>query len=162
MSVTEQVTRVVLFGILLVVSVLYTLRAREFQQLSRYAPLFGGFLAIGLFTIITAREAVRLVRTKRKIKQDFSRTMEYMEEEPLQARTLSSATMYMGVVLLFFALIWLVGMKLAAPLFVGSFMLLDKETSARQAVWSVVGVVGFVLIFQRMGLSWSPGWLVTL
>ena len=159
MTRLEIVLRLSLSSVLLVLAILYTIEATTFTPLARYAPETAGTAASVLLALVVVRELIRLIRYDPDRPAAYGRTIEYMEdsEGDVTPAILRASLKYTGWIVGFVVLIWLLGLIVAAPLFLALFLLIDARSSIRFTAISIVGVLVCLWLLGQLGFTWPPG-----
>ena len=137
----------------------------DFRSLAGYFPGTVAALAMVLGVMNLIVDLVRMRRTGTVVEQDEDSTATVREsDDPAERRRLTLRTVrVLAWVFGFVAIIWVVGMVVAVPVFLLAFFLLDERTSIRFAVIAAVVSTGaLILATDVMGLRWPESLISVL
>jgi hypothetical protein len=164
MTRVEIILRLSLSSVLLAVATWYTIEAASFTTLARYAPQTAGAAATVLLTAVVVREALRLARYSPETAAGYGRTIEYVEDDDSGVTTeiLITSLKYLAWLVGFVVVIWLLGLVLAAPIFLAVFLLVDAKSSLAFTAVSIVAVLLIMWLFGNIGFTWPAGVLISV
>ena len=128
----------------------------HFMLGARLFPEYVGIAGIGLCLLELARQAWR--RTRADVTAELNTADLAVEAEERTAAGYRRAVRLFGWILIYYALIWLVGMMLATALFVPALLLVRFRASWMPSIAITAGLIALIWLLERLiMLRWPPG-----
>lgn len=152
---TELRLRSGLLTVFVFVCVLYLREAVGFRELAAWAPLFAGSTALLLLGLALLRDVLRNIRSHFRHAVTYRRTIEFKDEDVITGENVRAMWRYLAWVLGLMALVAALGLRFAAPLYIGLFLRLDGRFPLRFVATAIVGTIAALWFFGNVvGFVW--------
>jgi hypothetical protein len=152
----SHVLRTVVVALLLVIFGLASWQAREFQLGARLFPEYVGIAGVALCLVYLLRQAWRGSAVDSAAEVNTADLG--LEADDQTAAGYFRALRVFGWIVIYYALIWLIGMMLATALFVPAFLRIGYRARWMASIALAAGLVVLIwVLHQALMLRWPPG-----